>query len=80
MIVSSVRLLKSNADVDFHRNGHKNSASHIYCCWPRGAIKTLENTGIISDIVFEACSLLFGSFIHSGIVFRRGCGNHKING
>ena len=48
--------------------------------WPRGAIKPLENTGIISDIVFEACSLLFGSFIHSGIVFRRGCGNHKING
>ena len=54
-------------------------ATYIFC-WPRGAIKPLENTGIISDIVFEACSVLFGSFIHSGIVFRRGCGNHKING
>ena len=63
-------LLKWNVVVDCHGNGHKNNASHIYLLLSEGCYQAIENTGIMKDIVFEACSVLFGSFIHPRITFR----------
>ena len=68
--VRAICLLKLMVGVDCHGNGHKNNASHIYLLLSEGCYQAIENTGIMKDIVFEACSVLFGSFIHPGITFR----------
>ena len=70
LYIRAICLLKLNVGVDCHEMVTKIMLVTYICCCPRVAIKPLKNTGIMKDIVFEACSVLFGSFIHPGIIFR----------